>query len=57
VRKYNYSVCREIMIVLCGVEVVTGTLLRTKPVCAINLESQFILRFGVPYFMAESQKF
>jgi len=45
------------MIVLCGVEVVTGTLLRTKPVCAINLESQFILRFGVPYFMAESQKF
>jgi hypothetical protein len=54
VRKYNYNICREVTIVCMAVEVVTGTLLHTKPVCAINLETQFVLRFGVSYFMAES---
>jgi len=36
VRKYNYSIRREVTIVYVAVEVVTGTFLHTKPVCAIN---------------------
>lgn len=56
-RKYNYGIRREVMIVYVAVEVVTGTLLRTKPECAINVESHFLLWSGLSYFMAESQKF
>lgn len=54
-RKYNYSIYREVMIVYVAIEVVTGTLLHTKPVCTVNLESRFLLRFGISYCMAESR--
>lgn len=43
--KYNYSINGEDMFVYVAIEVVTGTLLHTKPVCAINVESQFLLQF------------
>ena len=54
VRKYNYNIYREVIMVYVAVEAVTGTLMRTKPVCAMNLESEFLLPFGISYFMAES---
>jgi len=45
------------MVVYVAIEVVTGTLLHTKPVCTVSLESQFLLRFGISYCRAESRKF